>query len=199
MKYPAKAEQIIQLKNEDLALRQQLIEQGILSDGYNDEMAALHVRNAVQLNTIIEEIGYPTEEKVGPAGSQAAWLIIQHAIGQPSFMKKCALLLAAAVDSGHANSLHLAYLQDRIAVLQGEVQLYGTQFDWDEKGLMSPEPYDNLDQVNERRASIGLNSLEEQTAIMRERVVEEKESPPSDYDKRKKEKDEWRQSVGWIK
>ena len=199
MKYPAIAEQIIQLKNDDLALRDRLIEDGILSNGYHKEMEALHILNAQSLENIIDDIGFPTISKVGKEGNAATWLIIQHAISLPPFMMKCAALLSEAVEQNEASPMHLAYLQDRIAVFQGEVQLYGTQFDWDEEGLMSPEPYDDLDHVNKRRASMGLSSLDEQTVVMRARAVEEKESPPSDYAKRKMEKDEWSRSVGWTK
>jgi len=49
------------------------------------------------LNDIIEKIGYPTVEKVGEEASEAAWLIIEHSIGQPNFMRKCAELLEKAV------------------------------------------------------------------------------------------------------
>lgn len=65
-----------------------------------------------------------------------------------------------------ADPKNLAYLTDRIAVLEGSQQLYGSQFDWDESGELKPNRFDDLDRVNQRRASIGLNSLKEQTAVM---------------------------------
>lgn len=45
-------------------------------------MEQLHNRNAKILNDIIEAIGYPTIDKVGKEASEAAWLVIQHSIGQ---------------------------------------------------------------------------------------------------------------------
>jgi len=199
MNYEIIAEQIIKLKKADLKLRDRLIQEGKLGETYNEEMADLHVKNAEVLSALIDEIGYPTVDKVGKEASEAAWLVIQHSIGSPDFMRKGLRLLEIAVEEGKANPKNLAYLSDRIAVFEGKVQRYGTQFDWDENGEMSPNLYDDLVQVDERRLAIGLNSLEEQILIMRRRVKEEKEAPPIDYLKRKKEMNEWRKRVGWIR
>ncbi len=199
MKYKNIAKKIIQLKNADLALRDKLIQKGQLGDGYDKEMELLHAQNAKQLEQIIDSIGYPTIDKVGETASEAAWLIIQHSIGHPSFMKKCLHLLEKAVQENKANPKNVAYLSDRIAVFEGKPQLYGTQFDWDENGKLSPNSYDDFSKVNQRRKSIGLNSLEEQISIIRKRAVAEKEVPPSDFEKRKKEIELWRKRVGWMK
>lgn len=81
------AETIIGLINADIELRDQLIQCGKLSGGYNSTMARLHNKNEQILNEIIDKIGYPTTEKVGKLAYEAAWMVIQHAIGQPVFMK----------------------------------------------------------------------------------------------------------------
>ncbi len=187
MNYEAIAEKIIRLKNADLALRDKLIRSGQLSDGYSEEMRELHDRNAKILNEIIDAVGYPTIDKVGEEASEAAWLVIQHSIGQPDFMKKCVKLLEVAVSEKKANSKSLAYLTDRIAVFEGKPQLYGTQFDWTENGELSPNDFDDLTKVNQRRKSIGLNSLEEQTDIIRKQAKSENQTPPTDFEKRKEE------------
>lgn len=192
------AEEIIELKNVDFKLRARLIQNAQLSEGYNEEMEALHNSNAKMLNEIIDRIGYPTSDKVGKEASEAAWLVVQHSIGQPSFMKKCVKLLEMAVKQDKANPINLAYLSDRIAVFEGKPQLYGTQFDWDENGEMSPKPFDNMTKVNDRRSSVSLNTLEEQTQIMREQVKKENQTPPKDFEKRKRKYDTWRKTVGWL-
>lgn len=161
-------------------------------------MEELHNRNARLLEEIIDNIGYPTIDKVGAEASEAAWLIIQHSIGRPKFMKKCAGLLEKAVQENKAKIIHLAYSIDRIAVFEGKLQLYGTQFDWNENGDLSPHPLDDVTKVNNRRKSLGLNSLEEQTVVMREQAEGEKQLPPTDFKKRKSEYNEWRKTVGWI-
>lgn len=192
------AQQIIALKNADLALRDKLIQSGKLSEGYDPDMQALHNRHAEQLEIIIDAIGYPTIGKVGIEANEATRLIIQHAVARPIFMKKCLKLLEIAVNEQQADPKNLAYLADRIAVFEGRPQLYGTQFDWDENGQLSPNQFDNLTLVNQRRKSIGLTTLEEQTEIIRRQVQEEKQNPPKNYERRLKEIAEWKKSVGWI-
>ena len=193
------AGKIIELKNADLALRDKLLKSGQLSDSYNEEMQKLHNSNAKTLSELIETIGYPTIGKVGKEASEAAWLIIQHSIGDPIFMRRSAELLRIAVDANEADPINLAYLTDRIAAFENRPQLYGTQFDWDEKGNLTPNLFDDLRRVNDRRKSIGLNSLEEQTQLMQKRVVEEKQMPHVDFEKRKIALEEWKKSVGWTK
>lgn len=198
MQYRDIAKKIIDLKNADLALRDKLINEGKLSDGYNEEMKTLHNKNAQILDKIMNTIGYPTAEKVGKEASEATWLIIQHAIEQPEFMKRSAQLLKTAVMNNKADPRNLAYLTDRIAVFQDQPQRYGTQFDWDENGNLSPHTVDDAIKVNKRRKSIGLNTLEEQTEFIRIQAVLERQSPPKDFMKRKREMEEWRKRVGWT-
>jgi len=193
------AQEIIQLKEADGNFRNKLVKAGKLSNGYNPDMENLHIQNAKKLNSIIEHIGYPTPEKVGQEASEAAWIIIQHAISLPSFMKRCATLLKKAVAENETDPKNLAYLTDRIAMFEGNKQIYGTQFDWDENSEMSPYPYDDLLKVNERRKLLGLNSLEEQTKEIRKRIKDENQHPPKDLLERKREYDKWRKKVGWIK
>ena len=89
MLYPKHAKTIISLKNNDLFLRNQLIKNGKLNDGYVNEMEELHIKNEEKLEKIVDKIGFPDKEKVGEEGYYATWLVIQHAISKPKFMKKC--------------------------------------------------------------------------------------------------------------
>lgn len=199
MSHKDTAQRIIDLKNADLELRDRLVQNGQLGEGYNEEMEELHTKNAKILNDIIDTIGYPTIDKVGKEASEAAWLVIQHSIGIPGFMKKCMELLDKAVNENKAEPIHLAYLADRIAAFEEKPQRYGTQFDWDENGELSPKLFDDLAKVNQRRKSIGLNTLEEQTIIMRRQAENENHFPPIGLEKRKQEFDQWRKKVGWTK
>lgn len=193
------ANKIIALAKADLRLRDELINSGALYEGYHKEMEQLHIANSIALNEIIDSIGYPTIDKVGKEASEAAWLVIQHSISQPHFMKKCRDLLEEAVNENNADPVNLAYLSDRIAVFEEKPQLYGTQFDWDENGELSPTLFEDLTTVNQRRQSIGLNSLEDQTEIIRKQAKENNQSLPEDLEKRKRDIQEWKQKVGWTK
>ena len=190
---------IIKLQNADFELREKLILEGKLGEGYNREMQDFHNQNAEVLNEIIDIIGFPTVEKVGNQSAYAAWLVIQHSIGKPEFMKKCAKLLEIEVKKKKADSRNLAYLTDRIATFENKPQLYGTQFDWDDNGELSPNDFDDINKVDQRRRSIGLNTLEEQTEIIRTQAKNENHLPPKDLIKRKMEMGNWKKIVGWIK
>lgn len=191
------AKKIIRLKNADLELRERLVRIGELG-AYHEEMQNLHIRNSEILDEIIDRIGYPTAEKMGEEASEAAWMVIQHAIARPDFMRKCLKLLEDSAPETRIERINIAYLSDRIAVFEGRPQLYGTQFDWDENGQLSPNAYDDPNKVNERRKSLGLNSLEDQTTLIRSRVRKENQHPPADLKKRNEEMEAWKKSVGWI-
>ncbi|WPO82257.1 DUF6624 domain-containing protein [Chryseobacterium sp. JJR-5R] len=198
MDFKSIAEKIIYLKNADLELRDRLIKTGMLGAGYNEEMKKRHTKNAEILDKIIDHIGYPTAEKVGNKASEAAWLVIQHSISMPDFMRKCLKLLENSIPKTNAEKISMAYLADRIAVFEGRPQLYGTQFDWDENGQLSPNPYDDIHKVNERRTDLGLNLLEDQTIIIRNHAQKENRHPPADLEERNKEMEAWKKSAGWI-
>jgi len=198
MKYPGIAQAIIEMKAEDLALRKQLVVNGQLGNGYHPQMEALHLQNTDRLDTIIDTLGYPTNEQVGEEACQAAWLIIQHSISKPAFMKRCEQLLTAAVAKGEGNAVHLAYLSDRIAIYEGKPQRYGTGFDWDEHGALSPNTYDDLALVNKRRHILGLNTLEAQTERMRSTALKENHGPPANQNTHHKDFKNWKCKVGWT-
>ncbi len=198
MKYPSIGKEIIQLKNEDLALRNKLLNQGQLDESYHPKMEALHKANTARLDSIINEIGYPSKDKVGTEANEAAWLIIQHAISNPAFMKKCLRLLEETIKEGETNQKQFAYLSDRIAVFEGRNQLYGTQFDWDEEGQLSPQAYDSIDAVNRRRIAIGLNLLEDQIQIIRKTAAAENHQAPTNLEERNRLMFTWKKSVGWL-
>jgi len=68
-------------------------------------------------------------------------------------------MLEKAVHENKADPIKFAYLSDRIAVFEGKAQLYGTQFDWGMKEEMSPNQIDDIEKVNLRRETLGLNSV----------------------------------------
>src|SRR4029450_9952824 len=47
-------------------------------------------------------------------------------------------------------------LEDRVRHLEGRPSLYGTLLDWDEAGRLSPGPVEAPEQLDARRAALGL-------------------------------------------
>ena len=192
------AERILKLKSKDDLLLQKLLSEGSLSDGYHPELRALHSENIQAFLSIWEEYGFPSLSKVGEEAYDAAFIIVQHAIDHPKILKKYRDELLKAAQEGEAKMMHYAYLSDRIAVFEGRPQTYAIQFDWDEEGFLSPQgPYDPK-AVNEKRAELGLNTIEDQIQKMREHARKTGQEPPKNWHAKQATYDAWRKEVGWI-
>jgi hypothetical protein len=178
---------------EDERVRERLAGDGSLFRGYHPEMEEVHLRNADRLRVIVGEIGWPGRSAVGEDGAHAAWRILQHAIGEPELMRGMLPALARAAAAGEASKADLAMLEDRIRVLEGRPQLYGTQYDWDEAGMwMVPiGPVEDPASIDVRRKAVGLPPM-----VWR-KPAPEGESPPDDVEAARREMVEWARRVGW--
>ncbi len=188
--------QLLDLASLDHETRAELATSGELGAGYHPRMAAVHAENAEALIRIIDATGWPGTSRVGDDGANAAWLILQHAIANPALQKRCLPLIRQAVENGEAPAHQAAYLEDRIACFERRPQKFGTQFDWDDNGEMSPLPLADDARVDEYRASVGLNSLAERTREIRSELVNV--NPPENRKEWRRQKRAWAESVGWI-
>ena len=108
----------------DRVTRAELAASGDLFDtGYELRMARVHARNAQRLRRVIESVGWPGTDLVGPDGAEAAWLILQHAIAEPDLLRSASPLLETAAREGRADPAHAAMLEDRIRFFEGQPQL----------------------------------------------------------------------------
>jgi hypothetical protein len=188
---------LVEAARRDLDLRAELVRSGALFHGYHPDMEALHVENAALLARAFDAIGWPSRAKVGDDGAAAAMLILQHAISRPDLQRRGLALLLDAIAAGEANALDAACLSDRIAVFEGREQVFGTQFDWDREGLLSPAPMAEPADVDERRASVGLPPLAESIAQIRARAAAEGDTAPADRQQRRADFEAWARRVGW--
>lgn len=191
-------EKLLALVAEDARVRAELAADGSLFQGYNARMREVHERNADALAKIIDAHGWPGFAVAGADGAAAAWRIAQHAIGLPDFQRRCFQLLEEATARGDAAPKHVALLDDRIAFNERRPQKYGTQFDWDETGKMSPWRLDDPAAVDRRRAELGMKSMAAQEAEVGAESDEWKEHAPKDWHARQREIEEWAREVGWI-
>jgi hypothetical protein len=185
------------MRDEDQAVRAELAADGALFDGYHPRMEEVHRRNAARLAEVIGRHGWPGRTLAGEDGADAAWMIAQHAIGEPQFQLRCLALLKEAAAKEEIPLWQPAYLEDRIRMFEGKPQVYGTQYDWDEHGEMSPLPIEDPGHVDERRAALGLIPLAKNTNRMREGVLNGKEQRPRDWATREQELEAWARRVGW--
>lgn len=187
-------EELLAMVQVDLAVRQHLLDQGALEEGYHPSMEHVHRLHAERFEEILAQYGrWPGRSDVGEDGGDAAWLIVQHAIGHPTFQRRGLELLREAIDAGEAPAWQAAYLDDRIRVFEGRPQRYGTQFDRSQDGSPIPFPIEDPEDVDERRGALGLDP-------MAERLAKQEHAPPmsdADWRKRQRDAEAWRQRVGW--
>jgi len=191
--------ELLEMGRGDLALLKDLARDGSLFQGYHPRMKALHQRHATRLAALIDAHGWPGRSRVGEEGAQAAWLILQHAIGNPPLMRRGLTLLRGGVSEGEVSPLEVAMLEDRIRTFEGRPQRYGTQFDWDEHGRLSPLPLEDPAGVDARRRAIGLGPLAQDLWRRRWAMahVRWRERPPADWAARQREMETWLRQVGW--
>ncbi len=181
----------------DYETRARLVREGTLYDGYNGEMEAVHLENARVLDEAIAAMGWPGRSKIGDEGAAAAFKILQHAISRPDLQRRGLDLILEAIPRGDANPLDAAYLSDRIAMYEGRPQVFGTQFDWDANGQLSPAPIKDPQSVDERRAALGLPPMADTIAEVRANAAAEGGAPPADLAQRRAQFEAWTRRVGW--
>jgi hypothetical protein len=186
-------DELLALEDRDLRLRSELAADGSLFEGYHPRMEAVHRENAARLREIIEAHGWPGRRLAGEDGAQAAWLIAQHAIGEPGFQRQCLERLRGAADAGDVPAWQFAYLEDRIRMFEGRPQRYATQFDIDDDGRPVPYEIEEPEGVDERRRAVGLEPLAEHLASARQSTPPD----PTTRAKREREYQEWLRKAGW--
>ena len=184
---------LLALAAEDGRVRAELVAEGTLFDGYHPRMEAVHRSNAAYLAAAIDRHGWPGAALVGADGADAAWLIAQHAIGEPAFQRRCLAALETAAERGDVPRCQPAMLEDRIRVFEGRAQRYGTQLTVTDDGMLSPHPIEDPDGVEARRRAVGLEPLAERLAKA-ERVPS-----PKDREAYERGYEAWLRQVGWRK
>lgn len=153
------ADELIQMATADQAMRANVIEKGAEWDSSVDQA------NEEHLKEIVSRHGWPTIPLVGEQASNAAWLLVQHS-PDLGFMESC-LNLMKKLNQGQVKPANMAYLEDRVLMLNGKPQIYGTQFEGTGEG-MHAYTLEDPEHVDERRAGVGLGSFAENEVRLKE-------------------------------
>ncbi|MBE1491382.1 DUF6624 domain-containing protein [Plantactinospora soyae] len=160
MEHGELAAELIERMDRDQRARTEVVDGTAGDDGWA-RVSAVDTENTAWFMAVLDRHGWPRRSKVGPAASDAAWLLAQHADLDPDFQRRCLVLLEQAVRDCEAQPSHLAYLTDRILTAEGTPQLYGTQF-WygpNGDGPIQPLPIEDPERLDERRRSVGLGAF----------------------------------------
>lgn len=151
----------------DQQTRSAVIDSGHLASEEGAKLIeAIDQENLPRLKAIIEQFGWPGFQLVGEEGADKMWLLAQHCDRDLEFQKRCLQLLKDAVAKEDAPKRHLAYLMDRVLVNEEFSQLYGTQIQLI-NGQAIPRPIEKPDQLDERRAEMGLEPFSEYLALLK--------------------------------
>lgn len=156
---------LLEIYDDDQPIRQQFIsaqkEFGYQSkqvDSLGKVMMYKDSINLIKVTEILDKYGWVGADKVGGTANQTLFLVIQHAdlVTQQKYLP----MMREAVKKGNANGSALALLEDRVALREGRRQIYGSQIGWDvETNGNYVLPLDDPDNVDKRRAEVGLGLL----------------------------------------
>lgn len=157
--------ELLQMVEKEQNLRLQWIQ---VADSISEERLRYEVEqidnlHLIKLKEVVKNFGWPGYSFIGPEGSHAFWLLVQHTPDY-DFQSQCLELLEQAVMNQEASPIDLAYLKDRVYIHFGKKQIYGTQLD----DNFTFYPIEDEEFVNERRAAIGLPSIEEYLEFIKE-------------------------------
>lgn len=190
-------DELITLMQRDTDMRTHLLNQERLYGDYAIELQQVHRENAIALNEIIAIHGWPGISLVGLEGCRVAWLIAQHSICTPELQRRFLHLLTIASESGDAPKRQVALLTDRVRFNEDRPQVYGTVFDWNEKGELWCD-IEDPENIDERRSTVGLPLFRDALDKHSAEVKAEGGRPPYDFIAYKQKGREWASSIGWL-
>ena len=116
--------------------------------------------NSAWLRAYVNRWGWPTSQQVGRENVEAAFLIVQHAVHDTTFMRAMLPAIEQAYRRGDLKGGEVAMLTDRLEVKAGRPQIYGTQLSLKE-GRWVLDPLVDSANVDSRRQQMGLPPLAE--------------------------------------
>src|SRR5262245_4459367 len=168
---PALRQELLKRVDQDQAIRKQLIKSGSQNPdkGLELRMREIDMNNTVRMKEIVKQYGWPGPELVGEDGTEAAFLLVQHA--DYEFQKEMLPLVREAYRMKKLSGQSYALLLDRVLVKEGKLQIYGTQAKpMDQWKGNEPvlQPIEDEANVDKRRSEIGLIPLSEYIKFLKQ-------------------------------
>jgi len=156
--------ELLAMVEEDQSIRNEMIKNGAAhpSQAISTRMAEIDARNTARMKSIIKEYGWPGTGLVGWDGTEAAFILVQHA--DHASQKELWPLMKKEFGAGNLSGPNYALFTDRVLVDDGKPQVYGSRakpFDQWVAGEPALYPIEDEANVDKRRAEVGLSSLAE--------------------------------------
>ena len=130
------------------------------------EMTQIDADNLTFVEALVRERGWPTRALVGADGVSAVWFIFQHATVE--VQERVLPLVEAAWRAGDLPGSKYALMLDRVRLVRGEPQVYGSQPNMAADGSVSVPTTVDPENLDARRAEVGLGPIEEYLQAVRE-------------------------------
>lgn len=115
--------------------------------------------NGIIVSALLDKYGWLGKEVVGTNGNATLGLVLQHS-SLPTQLKYLPMM-REAVNTKKADAYDLAMLEDLVLLRQGKKQLYGSSVVSVEGKHYYVSPLEDPANVDKRRASLGLGTLDE--------------------------------------
>jgi CubicO group peptidase (beta-lactamase class C family) len=137
--------------------------------GYSRRFTMIDWQNTQDLKLLLKKYGWFKISEWGQQADRQAWLLVQHADNEPDFQNEVLSKLSKLYKSNETSPSNYAYLYDRVASSfkdpsKKKPQRYGTQGSCVGPGQWEPLEMEDPENVNKRRAEVGLPPLEEYIA-----------------------------------
>jgi hypothetical protein len=136
-------------------------------------LAAAHTNNTDQRSTtfmrgLLDQYDWIDSQRFGERVSMGAWLMVQHADDHVDLQQLALSRMEPHLKTGGVSKGDYAFLWDRVAVNTGKKQRYGTQPTWEctPEGTLTLKPLEDPANVNARRKTMGLGTVEDGLASM---------------------------------
>lgn len=168
---PELRKELLERVGRDQAIRNELIGSGVMHPDPKIEarMTEIDSANTARMKEIVKQYGWPGPELVGVDGTEAAFLLVQHA--EHEFQKQMLPLVEKAYRQKKLQGQDYALLLDRVLVAEGRPQVYGTQAKrFDQWKNQEPvfDPIEDEANVDKRRAEVGLFSMAEYRRLLKQ-------------------------------
>jgi len=178
---PRLRQELLKRVSEDQRIRNEFIKKGIdhPDQALLAQMNRFDAINTARLKVIIKQHGWPGPKLIGRDGTDAFFLLAQHA--DPAFQKKVLPLVQKAYRGSVLTGQNYALFTDRVLVQSGKPQIYGTAAkpfnQWNGKEPVF-EPIENEANVDRRRAEVGLMPLSEYREFLKQLYFPQEKPKP---------------------
>lgn len=140
----------------------------IARDMLSQQMAKIDAANSKFLGGLIASHGWPKISEVGDEAAHDAWLLIQHADGDPALQLAALTQMEALLDNQDVSAKDYAYLYDRVMLKIAGEQRYATQFECRDGSRVPQTLESNIESADRYRAAAGMETVAQNLARMRD-------------------------------